>query len=114
MAKCIFCQVANGEAPANIRYEDDLIIAFDDINPKAPVHVLVIPKKHIESSKELTEREDRLIGQMIRVAVRVAEKTEIADSGFKLVVNTGKDSGQLVDHLHLHLLGGKALERLEV
>jgi len=114
MAKCIFCQVANGEAPANLRYEDDQIVAFDDINPKAPVHVLIIPKKHIESSLDLAEEEDELVGRMVRVAVRVAEKMKIADSGFKIVINTGRDSGQLIDHLHLHLLGGKTLERLEV
>jgi histidine triad (HIT) family protein len=114
MTKCIFCKVARGEAPANLRYEDDEIVAFDDINPKAPVHVLVIPKKHLQSTRDLSEKEDELVGRMIRVAVRVAEKTNILDSGYKIIINTGRDSGQLVDHLHLHLLGGKTLERLEV
>jgi len=114
MSKCIFCQIANGEAPANIRYEDEEMVAFDDINPKAPVHVLVVPKDHLDSTLDLSDSDDELVGKMVRVAVDLADKLKIASSGFKIIINTGKDSGQLVDHLHLHLIGGKALERLEV
>jgi histidine triad (HIT) family protein len=114
MADCIFCKIAKGEAPATIRYEDEEVIAFDDINPKAPIHVLIVPREHIESTLDLTSDHDELTGKMIRVAANLAKKMKIADSGYKIIINTGRDSGQLVDHLHLHLLGGKTLERLEV
>lgn len=113
MTDCIFCKIANGEAPATIRYEDEELIAFDDINPKAPTHVLIVPRDHIESTLELSPQEDELMGKMIRVAVKIAQKEGVAESGFKLIINTGKDSGQLVDHLHLHLIGGKTFNRLE-
>jgi histidine triad (HIT) family protein len=112
MADCVFCKIAKGEAPATIRYQDEEVIAFDDINPKAPVHVLIVPKDHIESSLDLTSEDDELVGKMTRVAVKIARKEGITDSGFKLIINTGQDAGQLVDHLHLHLLGGKTLNRL--
>lgn len=112
MADCVFCKIAKGEAPATIRYQDDEIIAFDDINPKAPVHVLIVPKDHIESSLDLTSEDDELVGKMTRVAVKIARKEGLTDSGFKMIINTGQDAGQLVDHLHLHLLGGKTLNRL--
>ena len=114
MSDCVFCKITKGEAPATIRYEDDDIIAFDDINPKAPVHVLIVPKEHIESTRELTEKYDEMVGKMVRTAPYIAEKLDIIDSGYKLIINTGKEAGQLVDHLHIHLLGGKTLERLEV
>lgn len=114
MQGCIFCKIAQGEAPATIRYEDNEIIAFDDINPKAPVHILIVPKEHLESTLDLTDKDDELVGKIIRVAARLAEKMAIANRGYKIIINTGKDAGQLVDHLHCHLLGGKTLERLEV
>jgi len=112
MADCIFCKISNGEAPATIRYEDEEIVAFDDINPKAPIHVLIVSREHIESTLELTANEDELVGKMVRVATSIARKEGIDEEGFKLVINTGKNAGQLVDHLHLHLLGGKTLNRL--
>ena len=114
MSKDIFCKIAEGCAPAKIRYEDDEIVAIDDINPKAPVHILIIPKKHYSSVTELSEADSDLIGKMILVAKKIAIKEGIDKNGYKLIFNVGKEGGQLVPHLHLHLLGGKLLHRLEV
>ena len=93
-----------------IVYEDDQLVAFKDINPKAPVHILIIPKEHIASVNDLTEINEPLLGQMIIRAKALAVKSKIARSGYKLVLNCGRDAGQLVDHLHLHLLGGGPLD----
>lgn len=114
MANCIFCKIAKGESPANIRFEDEKIVAFDDINPKAPIHVLIVPKKHVKSINDLPERDTELLGHMIMTAKKLAKELNVSKTGYKLVLNTGKEAGQLVDHLHLHLLGGKLLARMEV
>lgn len=106
---CIFCQIASGELPANIRYEDKDILAFDDINPNAPIHVLIISKKHIPSLSEITKKNEKLLGKMLYQAKLLAKKLNISDSGYRVVINTGKWGGQLVQHLHFHLLGGAPL-----
>ena len=106
---CIFCKIINKEIPANIVYEDEYTLAFHDINPAAPIHVLVIPKKHIKSIIDVTA-EDNIIIQKIHETVRtVAEKLELDQTGFRLIVNCGVDGGQEVPHLHFHILGGKKL-----
>lgn len=114
MAKCIFCKIAGGESPARIRYEDEDIIAFDDINPKAPIHVLIVPKKHIKALMAATKSDADLLGAMLIVAQKLAKETGVDKTGFKVVLNNGEEAGQLVDHLHMHLLGGKLLARMAV
>jgi histidine triad (HIT) family protein len=114
MAKCIFCAIANGESPAHIRYEDDDVVAFDDINPKAPVHILVVPKKHIRSMRDLRRTDEKLMGHLMMVVKKVAEEAGLKETGYKVVINVGKEAGQLVDHLHAHILGGKLLARMAV
>lgn len=114
MAKCIFCQIANGEIPARIRYEDDDVVVFDDINPKAPFHVLVVPKKHIKNLNDASKTDQDLLGHMLLVVQKVTKEAKVAENGYKVVINNGKESGQLVDHLHMHILGGKLLSRMNV
>ncbi|MBD3208118.1 MAG: HIT domain-containing protein [Candidatus Nealsonbacteria bacterium] len=106
MADCIFCKIVGGEQKADIVYEGDDFIAFKDINPKAPVHVLIIPKKHIASVNHLQENDQSLAGRLVLAAPRVAEKMGVKEEGYKLVFNVGRGGGQVIDHLHLHLLGG--------
>jgi histidine triad (HIT) family protein len=101
----------NGEIPASVEYEDEDILAFDDINPAAPVHILIIPKKHIPDLLTLDEG-DEILNQIFSVANKLAAEKGIADSGFRVVANCGPDSGQEVFHLHFHLLGGKKLKGL--
>ncbi len=109
MKNCIFCKIANKDIKADIIYEDKDTIAFGDINPKAPVHILVIPKKHIENIDEVQKEDNGLLGHMILVAQKVARDKNISDTGYRLVFNVKKHAGQLVDHIHLHILGGKSL-----
>ena len=109
MDDCIFCSIANKQSPGELEYEDDEIVAFPDINPKAPVHLLIVPKKHISSITELTPEDAPLVSKMILIAKRLAEEKGISEDGYRLVMNAGKHSGQVVDHIHLHLLGGKIL-----
>jgi histidine triad (HIT) family protein len=106
---CIFCQIVAGEIPSDIVYQDEEVIVFPDINPKAPTHLLIIPKKHIPSLANLTEAESPLIGHMVNIANRLAKEKGMAERGYRLVVNCGEEAGQIVDHLHLHLLGGRRL-----
>lgn len=108
MEECIFCKIAKGEIPANIRYEDEEFIAFDDINPRAKVHILIIPKHHIHSVAALDEVDASMMGKMIIAAKKIADELRISE-GFRLVLNSGKDAGQEVDHLHMHILGGNKL-----
>ncbi|HDH99195.1 MAG TPA: histidine triad nucleotide-binding protein [bacterium] len=103
---CIFCQIINKEAPAKIVYEDEKIIAFKDIHPVAPVHILVVPKRHIDSVEDLKEEDRELAGRLILVAKKVARQFSINKSGYKLVFNVGRGGGQIIDHIHLHLIGG--------
>ena len=106
---CIFCDIVNKKSSAKIIYEDDEILAFPDINPSAPVHILIIPKKHIKSVNELKTEDQALLGKMILVAKKLAKENKIDQPGYRLTVNVGKDGGQIIEHLHLHLLGGKKL-----
>ena len=107
---CLFCEIAAGRIPSAKVYEDELVYAFRDIAPQAPVHVLIIPKKHIESAQALTGEDDALLGHMFACARRIAESEGVSMSGYRLVTNVGDDAGQSVHHLHLHLIGGKRLK----
>ena len=106
---CVFCKIAKKEINASIVREDDDIIAFIDKEPQAPVHVIVIPKEHMEKVSAMTKDEEPIIGKMVAAAHQIAADKGINASGYRLVINCGKDGGQLVGHLHLHLLGGRAL-----
>lgn len=109
MADCVFCRIAARQAAADIVYEDDDVVAFRDIHPKYRVHILVVPKRHIASAAELRTEHDELSGKLLRVGADLAAKEGVTDSGFRLLTNTGPNSGQVVDHLHLHVLGGELL-----
>lgn len=109
MENCIFCKIINKEIPSTIVYEDDRVLAFKDINPVAPVHVLIVPKKHIPSIKDIKPGEEGYIIDIHMAANRIAEELGILHSGFRLINNCGKDGGQTVFHLHYHLIGGKVL-----
>lgn len=106
---CLFCHIASGEIPANIVHSDESVVAFRDINPQAPTHILIIPREHIESVRAVDASHKPLLGHMIDVANRLAEADGIAESGFRLVCNSGPNAGQSVPHLHLHLLGGREM-----
>jgi histidine triad (HIT) family protein len=106
---CIFCQIAAGQIPSEFIYEDDEFVAFNDIHPQTPVHVLIVPKKHIVSIADLADKDVPLVGRMMAVAKQVAENTGVAEKGYRLVINTGSDGGQVVMHLHMHLLGGRKM-----
>jgi len=106
---CIFCKIIAGEIPSDIVYQDEEVVAFRDINPLAPTHLLIIPKKHIPSLTHLSEAESPLIGHMVNIANQLAEKEGIAEKGYRLAINCGEQGGQLVPHLHMHLLGGRKL-----
>ena len=103
---CLFCKIIKGEIPSEFLYEDDSFVVIKDINPKALVHLLIIPKKHIKSINELIEKDKDLVGQMIFLAKDLAQKQGIAEKGYRLTFNVGRGGGQLIDHLHLHLTGG--------
>lgn len=107
--ECTFCQIISGNISADIVYEDEEILAFRDIQPQAPKHVLVIPKTHIGSLRDLTKAQEGLIGRFILRANEIAEKEGIANSGYRITVNCGSDGGQIVPHLHFHLFGGHKL-----
>lgn len=109
MDDCIFCRIAKGDIPSDLLYEDEQIVAFADINPRAPVHILIIPKQHLSALAELMPEHEPLLGRMCVVAARLAEQAGIAESGYRLLSNCGKNSGQEVAHLHFHLLGGHFL-----
>lgn len=109
MEDCIFCKIINREIPSDIVYEDDEVIAFKDIRPVTPVHILVIPKKHISSLVELTEEDEAVIGKIYTVINKVAKDASILEKGFRVIVNCGDDGGQEVKHIHFHVLGGKKL-----
>ena len=106
---CIFCQIAAGKVPNNILYQDEEVIAFRDVNPQSPTHLLIIPRRHIPSLAHLSKAELSLIGHMVDVANQLAKKEGIAEKGYRLTINCGEQGGQLVPHLHMHLLGGKKL-----
>lgn len=106
---CIFCQIAAGKILGEILYQDEEVIAFRDINPVAPTHLIIIPKRHIPSLTHLSETETPLIGHMVNIANQLAKREGISESGYRLAINCGREGGQLVPHLHLHLIGGRKL-----
>ena len=108
MPDCLFCKIAGGEIPSQFLYEDDDMVAFRDIDPKAPVHILLVPKAHIVDAAALSEDDSALLGKMFAVAAKLA-KQEGLENGWRVVTNVGKDGGQSVPHLHFHLLGGRQL-----
>lgn len=112
MQDCIFCKIVRGEIPSSKVYEDPDVLAFRDINPQAPVHILIVPKGHVADVMSLGDGDAELQARLMRAAQVVAKEQGVAGSGFRLVTNTGLDSGQVVFHLHWHLLGGAALGRL--
>lgn len=108
--KCVFCRIVAGELPSEIVYQEEEFLAFRDIAPKAPTHLLIIPKAHITSAAELTEGQEKLVGRLIIIAKKLAEREGIAKRGFRLVINCGSEGGQIIPHLHLHLIGGRHMD----
>ncbi|WP_307999761.1 histidine triad nucleotide-binding protein [uncultured Gemmiger sp.] len=109
MADCLFCKIAAGDIPSNKLFEDDQLLAFYDIDPQAPVHFLVIPKRHIDSAAVLTEDDAALLGHIYAVIAQLAARLGIAENGYRVVTNVGADGGQSVKHLHFHVLAGRSL-----
>jgi histidine triad (HIT) family protein len=107
---CIFCKIVAGEIPSNKVYEDDKILAFRDLNPEAPEHVLIIPKKHITSLNHVTPEDHALLGHIQVKVKEIAESLGVSEKGYRLVANTGDEGGQTVHHLHYHLLGGRSMK----
>lgn len=108
-AECLFCRIAEGTIPATTVYSNDEIVAFRDVNPQAPTHILVIPRKHIASILELDPADEALAGRLLRTAGAIARAEKIADRGFRLVLNCNREGGQTVFHLHVHLVGGRVM-----
>lgn len=108
MSDCIFCKIANKEINSNLVYEDESVVAFRDLNPQAPQHILIVPKKHVAN---ITELDDKEIAAHIftEVVPKIAKEVGVAESGFRLVINTGEEGGQTVNHLHIHLIGGRKM-----
>ena len=109
MEDCLFCKIIKGEIPSTKVYEDEFVYAFKDINPEAPVHILVVPKKHIESVNGIEKIDENVIGKIFLAIKKIAKEQGIAEKGYRVVSNCGKDAGQTVMHLHFHILGGKEL-----
>ena len=109
MADCLFCKIIHRDIPATLVYEDDRVVAFNDINPQAPTHVLIVPKRHIATLNELSTEDDRLVGELVRRATAIAGERGLAAGGYRTVFNTNRDAGQTVFHIHLHLLGGRTM-----
>jgi histidine triad (HIT) family protein len=107
MAECLFCRVIAGQIPAAIVYQDERLIAFKDINPQAPLHVLVVPRRHVATLNDLAAQDDALVGEMIRRAAALAREQGYAESGYRTVFNCNAGAGQSVFHIHLHVLGGR-------
>jgi histidine triad (HIT) family protein len=109
MSDCLFCKIIGGEIPGQFVHQDDQLVAIKDINPQAPLHVLIIPRKHIATLSDLTSGDDSLIGAMHRAAAQIAKERGYADRGYRTVFNTNREAGQTVFHIHLHLLAGRGL-----
>ena len=107
---CIFCRIISGDIPSDTVFEDEEIVAFRDVHPLAPTHVLVVPRRHIESVNDLSANDAAFLGRMILAARHIAAQEGVSKSGYRLVVNSGPDSGQAVAHLHLHVIGGRSLK----
>lgn len=106
---CLFCRIAAGEAPARIVYQDERLVAIDDIHPQAPMHVLVIPRRHVPTLNDLGPADDGLVGEMIRRAATLARERGVADTGYRTIFNCNRGAGQTIYHLHLHVVGGRRL-----
>lgn len=109
MEDCLFCRIVDKKIPAELIFEDDLIVAFNDINPQAPVHILIIPKEHFASLNDIPDEKKDLLGHILFRARRIAQNMGIQERGYRIVLNTGKESGQEVFHIHFHLLGGRRM-----
>jgi histidine triad (HIT) family protein len=107
--ECLFCRIAAGDVPADLAHEDELVLAFRDINPKAPTHMLLIPRRHVDSATDLAETDAEMLGRLFAVAAKLARDAGVAERGFRLVTNSGAAAGQSVGHLHFHLLGGRSM-----
>jgi histidine triad (HIT) family protein len=107
---CLFCKIVAGSVPSTRVHEDDVVVAFRDIAPRAPTHIIVVPRDHIASAAELTEEHGPMLGRLLAATAQIARQEGIADAGYRLVSNVGRWGGQTVDHLHFHLLGGRAFE----
>ena len=106
---CLFCKIANGQIPANVVYRDDHVVAFEDINPRAPLHLLIIPQKHIATLNDIHDEDCELMGHLMLAASKLAKQFNAAEEGYRIVSNCNQGAGQTVFHLHLHLLGGRKL-----
>ena len=109
MADCLFCKIVAGQVPATIVFQDDHLVAFKDITPRAPTHVLIVPRRHVASLNDLGADDDALVGEMVRAAAAIAREQGLADRGYRTVFNCNADAGQTVFHIHLHLLGGRTM-----
>ena len=109
MAECLFCRIINREINATIVYEDDHVVAFNDINPQGPTHVLVVPRRHIASLNDLQPGDDEIVGEVVRRAAAIARSRGVSEGGYRAIFNTNRDAGQTVFHIHLHLIGGRSL-----
>jgi histidine triad (HIT) family protein len=109
MTDCLFCKIVNREIPASIVYEDGRLLAFNDINPQAPTHILVIPKQHIATLNDLSPEHDSMVGELVRRAAAIASDRGLSSGGFRVVFNTNREAGQTVFHIHLHLIGGRRM-----
>ena len=110
MSDCLFCKIVQRQVPASIVYEDERVLAFNDINPQGPTHVLVIPKQHIPTLNDLTPEHDAIVGELARRAAAIAQERGISAGGYRAVFNTNRGAGQTVFHIHLHLIGGRSLD----
>ena len=109
MADCLFCKIVSGDIPGSIVYRDEHLVAFKDINPQAPMHVLIVPRRHIATLNDLAPEDDALVGEMVRRAGAIAQEHGYADRGYRTVLNCNAEAGQTVFHIHLHVLGGRAM-----
>lgn len=109
MENCVFCKIIHKQIQSDVLYEDEDLIVFKDIKPSAPIHLLIVPKKHIASVNDIVEDDVNMVGRIVYRAKKMAEEQGVAQKGYKLIFNCGKEGGQVIDHIHLHLLGGKKL-----
>ena len=110
MSDCLFCKIVRSEIPASIVYQDDQLIAFEDIDPQAPTHVLIVPRRHVSTLNDLDAADDQLVGEMVRRAAAIASERGISAGGYRTVFNTNREAGQTVFHIHLHLIGGRPMQ----
>ena len=109
MSDCLFCKIVNGDIPASVVYQDDRVVAFNDINPQAPTHVLIVPRLHISTLNDLEPSNDQIVGELVRRAAAIAKDRGLSAGGYRTVFNTNREAGQTVFHIHLHLIGGRSM-----